>query len=385
MDLAESGFTVDLYDRLDQPLAATASHNEGKVHLGYVYANDRSRRTARLMARGAFWFEPLLRRWLGSAIDTVSVSPGFDYGIHRDSLIDADGVARHFEACHEFARQEATEHGASYFGERSLAPPRRLRSYDDLLSPAHVTAAWRTAELGIDTVTLAEAFRRRLRTAPHVRLVLTAEVAAVTLADDRATVTFERDGERFEEGYDHVVNALWSGRLIIDAQAGLHPHRPWLFRRRDYLRGRVDPGHAARIPCVTLIVGPFGDVVRFGNGYFHLSWYPVGMTTASRALQPAWPTQLGAGQAARVRDGTIAALCAIIPALESVLPTTATTLESGTVFAWGASDISDQRSALHSRSDVGVTSRGRYHSIDSGKLTTAPLFAAALARRIRGH
>jgi glycine/D-amino acid oxidase-like deaminating enzyme len=39
LELALNGVEVDLYDKNGRPLAGTSSHNEGKIHLGYVYAN----------------------------------------------------------------------------------------------------------------------------------------------------------------------------------------------------------------------------------------------------------------------------------------------------------------------------------------------------------
>ena len=45
--------------------------SEGKIHLGYVYANDRSLRTARRLATGAVVFERHLGRWLGLAADAA--------------------------------------------------------------------------------------------------------------------------------------------------------------------------------------------------------------------------------------------------------------------------------------------------------------------------
>ena len=46
------GHDVDLYDELSQPIRAASYYNEGKVHLGLLYAKDPSLRTARLMLDG---------------------------------------------------------------------------------------------------------------------------------------------------------------------------------------------------------------------------------------------------------------------------------------------------------------------------------------------
>ena len=63
--LAESGVRVTLFDRNEQLLSRAAVANEGKIHLGYMYAGDPSLSTARTMMRGALAFAPFFARHLG--------------------------------------------------------------------------------------------------------------------------------------------------------------------------------------------------------------------------------------------------------------------------------------------------------------------------------
>src|SRR5438067_11623055 len=114
MELADAGVHVDLYERNAECLAEASSHNEGKIHLGYVYANDRTLETARTMIRGAAAFSALLRRWLGTELDMVPVSRPFRYAVHRDSMLTVDDVARHLKACHAIALEEFPS-GFDYF------------------------------------------------------------------------------------------------------------------------------------------------------------------------------------------------------------------------------------------------------------------------------
>ena len=53
-------------------------------------------------------------------------------------------------------------------------------------------------------------------------------------------------------------------------------------------------------------------------------------------------------------------------------------VKGGVIVAWGETDIYDPSSELHRRYEIGVTSAGRYHSIDPGKLTMAPYFAESM-------
>ena len=72
-------------------------------------------------------------------------------------------------------------------------------------------------------------------------------------------------------------------------------------------------------------------------------------------------------------------ICGCVP---SALSTVA--VKGGVIVAWGQTDIYDPDSELHRRFAIGITSVGRFHSIDPGKLTMPPYFAEMCAARIVG-
>jgi len=85
-----------------------------------------------------------------------------------------------------------------------------------------------------------------------------------------------------------------------------------------------------------------------------------------------------------LRDQILEGLATVVPAVAQL---SAETVESsqtkaGIIFAWGSTDIPNITSGLHERYAIGPQSYGRYHSIDTGKLTMAPYFAKMLADRI---
>jgi hypothetical protein len=49
------------------------------------------------------------------------------------------------------------------------------------------------------------------------------------------------------------------------------------------------------------------------------------------------------------------------------------------IFAWGSTDIDDPSSELHRRDVIGVGSHDGYHTVNTGKLTTAPVIALDVA------
>src|SRR6478609_9219328 len=84
--LATRGIRVTLYERNSTLLAGAATANEGKIHLGYTYASDRSLITARTLLRGALSFAPLLKCYLDADVPLVTSEP-FTYVVHRDSQV----------------------------------------------------------------------------------------------------------------------------------------------------------------------------------------------------------------------------------------------------------------------------------------------------------
>jgi monoamine oxidase len=72
--LAERGTQVTLFDKNDLLLSRAAVANEGKIHLGYMYAGDPTLSTAKTMMTGALSFAPFFERYLGQPTQSFSVS-----------------------------------------------------------------------------------------------------------------------------------------------------------------------------------------------------------------------------------------------------------------------------------------------------------------------
>ncbi|QDV49441.1 FAD-dependent oxidoreductase [Gimesia fumaroli] len=66
LSLAHRGYAVTLIESHPAPLRAASLRNEGKIHLGFVYALDHSGATQRKMLEAALCFSPLLDRWCGA-------------------------------------------------------------------------------------------------------------------------------------------------------------------------------------------------------------------------------------------------------------------------------------------------------------------------------
>jgi len=384
LSLAERGIDVTLFDRNDQLLSRAAIANEGKIHLGYMYANDVSYSTARTMVQGALAFAPFFSRHLGLPLESMKVSRPAAYVVHRDSQREPDQVSHYLATVHAIVREAVLGRTNAYFGRDLSDQPRRWSAAqrEAAFDPSVAVAAFDTPEVAIDPVALASAVRQRLAADRRVEIRLMHEIVAVE--GDSLEVVLQAPGGIARERFDHVVNALWDGRFAINERRGLRPHRPWLHRLKYGVSFRLPHGSSLP-PSATFVSGPFGEVVSYGDGLTYLTWYPVclqGMT--GDITPPQWPTYPPEPLRSQLLDGTLNAMAQFVHSLRGLRTEELENIivKGGVIVAWGQTDIYDPTSELHRRFEIGVTSTGRYHSVDPGKLTMAPHFANVCATRI---
>jgi hypothetical protein len=254
-----------------------------------------------------------------------------------------------------------------------------------VLDPRHFASVFWTSERAVDPRVIASRLRAAVLGAPSITFRGDSHVCGLE-RDARGRFHVALDDGTKEGPYDQVVNALWSGRLPIDRLMGFEPNRRWIHRHKFGSRVSV-PLTPLQLPSVTMVLGPFGDIVNFGANGLYLSWYPIGMVDTSCALEPArgW-TDVDAAFRRDIFRRSLAEWARYCPMLrdlafddEDVDPA------SGVISAWGSTDIDDPHSELHERFSIGVRSVDGYHSINTGKYTTMPYLALKAAQRVLGH
>jgi glycine/D-amino acid oxidase-like deaminating enzyme len=385
LSLAQRGIDVTLFDRNDKLLSRAAVANEGKIHLGYMYANDPSYSTARMMMRGALAFAPFFAQHLGLPYDSMTVSRPAAYVVHRDSQRTPDEVSHYIAAVHALIRDASGGRDDAYFGRDLSAQPRMWTTAqrEAEFDPEVALATFATPEVAIDPMALAQLLRDRISADRRIDVRLNHEVLSVEDSDG-LDVSMHASGRVVRERFDHVVNALWEGRFAINEKLGLRPNRPWLHRLKYGVSFRL-PAGAKLPPSATFVSGPFGEVVSYADGLTYLTWYPVCLQGISKDVTPPdWSTYPPEPLRSQLLEGTLQAMAQFVPSLRALKPQELkdVTVKGGVIVAWGQTDISDPASELHRRFEIGVTSTGRFHSIDPGKLTMAPYFADICAGRI---
>jgi hypothetical protein len=381
LQLADAGHDVALLDRKPDAIEGASGASEGKIHLGYVYAADRSRRTATAMAQAAATFRPLIERWIGSDAFNQALSAPFTYAVHRNSLVAPDDIRCHFGAVSEAVRAACGP----------TAPPecsahwRELTDHEccHLFDPRQVVCAFLTEERAIRPDAISLRLRSCLLMQQRITCMFGHHVDSVGHDGNRLMVTGSSVGGMFRERFDVVVNALWEHRLRIDSIMRTAPTRPVVHRFKYGLWS--DSSRVARsMPSVTFLLGEYGDCVSF-DGQAYASWYPAGLASQEVALCPSRQDfELTAAARQRLIADTLDPLAQLMPAIAGMLVNDRDSWSprGGFITAWGRTGIDDARSELHERHEVGVHSDCDWHSIDTGKLTMAPMFAATACARI---
>ncbi len=389
--LARSGIRATIIERDAAPMRRASLRNEGKIHLGLIYAAEAGAATALRQLEGALSFRRILRDLTGSAFDRLPIARAFVYLVDNQSLMSPDELTEHYALLErECAARFAEAPRSDYLGRRPdrLAWPLTRDEIAAHFDPERFAAAFGTAELAVDTDYLAELVADALQREPALEL----RCGHTLRAAERRAEGFHLEGDGPDGTWSlaarQVVNASWEQLYGFDEMVGLAPPRGWLHRLKFRVLARL-PGELERAaPSATMVLGAFGDVVVRPGGASYLSWYPEGLQGWTDALTPPadWDApcrgDTPAKQAAATAEKVLAAIDAWMPGIARAR---VEQVDAGAILAHGRSDVDDPGSGLHSRMVSGVTSLQGWHSLNPGKLTTAPLHARDAAEAVLAH
>ena len=307
----------------------------------------------------------------------------------HDSILSPDALAGRYAGIEALYRERMRAGAArDYLGTRPDRLVERVMTSTiaPALRPQGIAGAFRTAELAIDTAELAGTLRAAVAEAPRVRFLPQRDVSSVQRTSSGFRVEGRASTGAWSLAAGRVVNACWEDRLRIDRTLGLAAAPGWLHRLKYRVVARV-PDDLRGGPSVTMVQGPYGDVVVRPDGTAYFSWYPLGLKGWTHDLAP--PASWNAPCRGEVETGFATALARdCLAAIDRWYPgaarATPLAVDAGVIVAYGRSDVDDPKSGLHDRTRVGVHAIDGYCSVDPGKLTTAPLFGVAAAREVQG-
>ena len=241
LELAKRGFEVDLVDQDSTPFNRTSLRNEGKIHLGLVYANDPSFETAGKMLDGALCFQNLLDSWTADSFRLTPRSTPFYYIVSPETQLPVDRLEEHYEQVQTAYITRIEEDGTlNYLGKRPPSLFRQLHPREAepwLGTPA--SAVFASIERAIDLRATSRLLRKVMFAEPRIHFHGGHEVIEV----ERTPSGFAVSGTSHLEGGwkiegEQVVNALWANRASIDACVGFddEPARVHRLRYRALIR-----------------------------------------------------------------------------------------------------------------------------------------------------
>lgn len=382
LHLARRRVRVTLFDAAPRACDGASRWNEGKIHLGYLYAGDASLETARRLLDGGLAFKPLVEALIGRSIDEAT-SPRDDvYLVHRHSIVDADAAAAYYDAVSALVREHPA--AARYLAPAQDAHAVRLSRarLEAICDPAHVVAGFLVPERSVSTRWIADRLVEAVAAEPCIEARFGTRVCGLRRRGSGTDGPLDVVTAAGADGpFDAVVNALWEGRLAVDDTMGVPPPVTWSHRFRRALFVRTT--RAVDLPNVVIATGPYGDVKNYTGRDLYVSWYPAGLAAEGSALAPPAVAPLDPAEEARLADGMLTSLGTILPAVASLRSTVESTrIAGGWVYAAGRGALDDPRSTLHRRDRAGILRQGSYLSVDTGKYSIAPWLAELISRQL---
>jgi len=383
LHLARLGVPVTVFDHENAPFRGASRWNEGKIHLGFLYAADPSLATARAVLPGGLDFKDQVESLTAIALGPVTTPADDLYLVHRDSVTAPDAASRYFAAVAELVRSHPQAHRYLTDVSRREVEPLSSAELFDLADPSVVVAGFRVPERSVDTNRVAEAFVDALDGEPLVELCLGRHVTGVAPAGTRSDRwrVHTTDGRDGHGPFDAVVNALWEGRPRIDRTVGHRPDTAEHHRYRVSLFVRTATAVESRNAVVA--VGAFGDVKTYSARDFYLSWYSTGLLARAEAIDPPPVPTLSDRDRKRIATEVFAALGDVLPWVHSIeRAASEVRVEGGWVYSQGGGSLDDPVAAVHRRNRLGISRLGSYFSVDTGKYSVAPTLAEGLARAV---
>jgi hypothetical protein len=410
LELARKGYQVDLLDRESEPVRRASLHNEGKLHLGFVYANDPLKTTHHLMARGSLTFSRIFTHLTGCQPDDLLPSQPFHYFVPIDSQLGLNDILEHFHQVDEVVRELSMLTGDLYLGRKmdrlfEINPP---DIHQELFSSSMTLGSFATKEVSVSPVAAAKILRRAVQHCLNINFMGGATVlSASPRPSGDIEVEVRREGTISKVVYPCVVNCLWEDKLKIDKSAGIQDEGPWFSRYKAAISVLTTGTSSCQIPSATGVLGSYGDVVNYGNGTLYLSWYPLckraeGINENGATLRdkvhpspvarfarkwsspfPPLSQYIASLSHKRFIQENINELSAYIPSLSELRSTLYSgQVGGGIILARGATDIDDPNSRLHQRTEIGPRVYSTYITVDTGKYCTAPMFAMETANMV---
>ncbi len=386
LNLARHGIAVTLFDRLSLPVHAASLHNEGKLHLGYVYAMDKGARTYVKMIEGSLQFLGIVEYLTGINKSNFTLSSPFMYGVSNTSMLPMEKILDHFhtvdEEINNFLSKEKsfTSIGQSQ-PANVLAPEQAKRWFD--MSAVH--GVIQTPEISVNPIEVANIISASVLSNDLIEFKGNCEIEGVSeSAANQYQIHYTEHNQSTTQKIDAGINCLWEDRIRIDKTLGIYPHHHDIIRYKSTITFYDRSKKYLDTPSTTIVLGPYGDTVNYRNGLYYLSWYPdckIGETTDGNI--ESLKSEVDKLNRDKLMQSNIEELTTFLPSIEQFKDIIEKgRVGGGFICAQGKTDIQDLNSGLHSRNNIGVQSHNHWLTVNTGKYCTAPLYGLKASNQL---
>jgi len=169
LELVRRGESVSLIEGSSELMQGASRWNEGKIHLGYLYAADTELGTAERLIPGALAFSRLVERHIGRALDDFCTIDD-NFMLHRRSVVDLESFTAYAGRVAQLASGMAARSGETYLSDLSPGVVRRLSPSElaQVSCSDEVVAGFRVNEVSVSTVPIADLLVEAVRAEPRI-------------------------------------------------------------------------------------------------------------------------------------------------------------------------------------------------------------------------
>ncbi|MFA5776069.1 MAG: FAD-dependent oxidoreductase [Patescibacteria group bacterium] len=382
--LNKKGYSVTVVEKESSVINKTSKNQEGRVHLGFTYALDKSGMTGNIVLNNSLHFSLLLEEWLGKIQWAKYLMPKGYYLVHKDSLLTESELIDYYEKLDKtylnFLKRDSK---LSYFGKRPETLFKVLKDIPNSMSRCKISAVIKTEERIVEMFYLRDLILDSLKKTT-IKIMTDTEVQQVIREDKGFTIIAKsKNNEEVRLKSDIVANCLWNNRILIDKTLGITTLKDPLYRFKCGILGTVD----RPVPTCSIVTGVFGNISpRLDHRHAYISWHSECMQgiTTDGTTPAKWEDSFNENLTTDLNSSwiknTISNLSEFVPSLKTFKPIK---LLPGIICSAGKTDIGDKDSKVHSRgSHIGVHSFDGYFSVDTGKFCSAPFFANELVKKV---
>lgn len=249
--LARKDADVTLFDKAEKPFSAASRWNEGKIHLGYLYAADTSLDSAEHVMPGGLMFRPLVEELLGTSIEPAVTRQNDIYLCHRNSVVKPDAMENYMRQVTE--KLNANPNKSHYLTKSLNAEVRRLskNELEEVSGSPDIIAGFRVPEYSVETTWIADRFVEVIHAEKRIELQMKTKIESVIASNGDHEESWDiHTSKGIFPSCDYVINALWEGRMAIDQKVGLKTSSIWSNRFRQSLFIRTS--EPVKTPCVVI-------------------------------------------------------------------------------------------------------------------------------------